>query len=78
MTAPRSIRMTPELLSRLQQRATAHGISGNALATKLLDEGLRVAEHPGVRFRPRISDTRVAAVIVDQMCGRSFGSSTPS
>jgi len=26
-------------------------------------EGLPVAEHPGVRFRPRVSGTRVAAVI---------------
>ncbi len=51
MTTPLSIRFTPSLLARLRQRAHAMtGASAAGLAQRLIDEGLRMADHPGVIF----------------------------
>ena len=52
MTTPLSIRFTPSLLARLRQRANATpGASAAGLAQRLIDEGLRMADHPGVIFK---------------------------
>src|SRR6266849_1418842 len=52
MTTPLSIRFTPSLLARLRQRANAMtGASAAGLAQRLIDEGLRMADHPGVIFK---------------------------
>jgi sarcosine oxidase gamma subunit len=61
MTTPLSIRFTPSLLSRLRQRARAMtGASAAGLAQRLIDEGLRMADHPGVIFKDGPSGRRAA------------------
>ena len=61
MTSPLSIRFTPSLLARLRQRASAiPGASVAGLAQRLIDEGLRVADHPGVIFKDGPSGRRAA------------------
>jgi hypothetical protein len=61
MTTPLSIRFTPSLLARLRQRANATpGASAAGLAQRLIDEGLRMADHPGVIFKAGPSGRRAA------------------
>ena len=61
MTIPVSIRFTPSLLARLRQRANAvTGASVAGLAQRLIDEGLRMADHPGVIFKDGPSGRRAA------------------
>ena len=52
MSTPLSIRFDAALLSRLRRRAASTtGSSVSALAQRLIDEGLRMADHPGVIFK---------------------------
>jgi hypothetical protein len=61
MATPLSIRFTPSLLTRLRQRAHAMtGASVAGLAQRLIDEGLRMADHPGVIFKDGPSGRRAA------------------
>jgi len=61
MTTPLSIRFTPSLLARLRRRArTMTGASAAGLAQRLIDEGLRMADHPGVIFKDGPSGRRAA------------------
>ncbi len=61
MSTPLSIRFTPSLLARLRQRANAMtGASVAGLAQRLIDEGLRMADHPGVIFKDGPSGRRAA------------------
>ena len=61
MTTPLSIRFTPSLLARLRQRANAvTGASVAGLAQRFIDEGLRMADHPGVIFKDGPSGRRAA------------------
>jgi hypothetical protein len=61
MTAPLSIRFDPGLLDRLRRRARAlPGGSVSGLAQRLVDEGLRMAEHPGIAFKDGPSGRRAA------------------
>src|SRR6266700_3230627 len=61
MTTPLSIRFSPSLLARLRQRAHAMtGASAAGLAQRLIDEGLRMADHPGVIFKDGPSGRRAA------------------
>ena len=61
MTTPLSIRFTPSLLARLRQRANATpGASAAGLAQRLIDEGPRMADHPGVIFKNGPSGRRAA------------------
>jgi hypothetical protein len=61
MTTPLSIRFTPSLLARLRQRARAMtGASAAGLAQRLIDEGLRMSDHPGVIFKDGPSGRRAA------------------
>lgn len=61
MTTPLSIRFTPSLLARLRHRANATpGGSVAGLAQRLIDEGLRMADHPGVIFKDGPSGRRAA------------------
>jgi hypothetical protein len=63
MTTPLSIRFTPSLLARLRQRAIATpGASAAGLAQRLIDEGLRMADHPGVIFKDGPSGRRAALI----------------
>ena len=61
MTTPLSIRFTPSLLARLRERANAMtGASVAGLAQRFIDEGLRMADHPGVIFKDGPSGSRAA------------------
>jgi hypothetical protein len=61
MSSPLSIRFDPELLARLRRRAqSVTGSSASALAQRLIDEGLRMADHPGVIFKDGSSGRRAA------------------
>jgi sarcosine oxidase gamma subunit len=61
MTTPLSIRFPPSLLARLRQRANAMaGASAAGLAQRLIDEGLRMADYPGVIFKDGPSGRRAA------------------
>lgn len=61
MSAPISIRFDQRLLDRLRRRAQAiPGATPSGLAQRLVDEGLRMAEHPGVVFKDGPSGRRAA------------------
>ena len=61
VTTPRSIRFDDAVLARLRQHASAEaGGNLSALAHRLVDEGLRMAEHPGIIFKPGPSGRRAA------------------
>jgi hypothetical protein len=58
---PLSIRFDAALLARLRRRAGATaGSTTSALAQRLIDEGLRMADHPGVIFKDGPSGRRAA------------------
>jgi ABC-type ATPase involved in cell division len=61
MTKPTSIRFDEVLLARLRRRAqAAPGASTSALAQRLVDEGLRMADHPGILFKDGPTGRRAA------------------
>ena len=61
MTMPLSIRFDPVLLARLRKRAVAAtGANTSALAQRLVDEGLRMMDHPGVIFKDGPTGRRAA------------------
>lgn len=52
MSSPRSIRFEPEVTERLRSYVSRHpGLSSASVAARLVDEGLRMDEHPGIVFR---------------------------
>jgi hypothetical protein len=55
-----SIRFDAALLARLRRRAAASSATTSALAQRLIDEGLRMADHPGVVFKDGPSGRRAA------------------
>lgn len=51
MSMPLSIRFSPALLARLRRQAdSTPGATPSGLAQRLVEEGLRMAEHPGILF----------------------------
>jgi hypothetical protein len=61
MTMPLSIRFEPALLARLRARASATaGGNTSTLAQRLIDEGLRMADHPGIVFKDGPTGRRAA------------------
>ncbi len=61
MSTPVSIRFDAALLARLRRRALATtGANTSALAQRLVDEGLRMADHPGVIFKDGPTGRRAA------------------
>lgn len=61
MGSPRSVRFDDDLLKRLNRYAAEHpGASVSSLTNRLVDEGLRCEEHPGVTFRSGPSGRRAA------------------
>lgn len=58
MTTPLSIRFDPALLDRLRRRAVARDTTASGLAQRLVDEGLRAHEFPGIVFRDGPSGRR--------------------
>lgn len=64
MSAPLSIRFDPEVLGRLRSRvASIPGATPSGLAQRLVDEGLRMAEHPGVVFRDGPAGRRPSLIV---------------
>lgn len=64
MTAPLSIRFDPHVLERLRRRASSlPGATPSGLAQRLVDEGLRQAEFPGVVFKDGPSGRRAALAL---------------
>ncbi|MEJ2866766.1 hypothetical protein WCD74_03260 [Actinomycetospora sp. OC33-EN08] len=64
MTSPLSVRFDSEVLARLRQHAAAvPGATASGLAQRLVDEGLRMADHPGVVFRDGPAGRRPALVV---------------
>jgi hypothetical protein len=61
VTTPLSIRFDQGLLARLRRRAAAAaGGNASALAQRLIDEGLRMTDHPGVIFKDGPAGRRAA------------------
>jgi hypothetical protein len=61
MSAPLSIRFDEGVLARLRRRAQATpGATPSGLAQRLVDEGLRMAEHPGLLFKDGPGGRRAA------------------
>jgi hypothetical protein len=64
MSAPLSIRFDQEVLARLRQRAASvPGATASGLVQRLVDEGLRMADHPGIVFRDGPAGRRPALVV---------------
>ncbi|MDR2214941.1 MAG: hypothetical protein LBE59_03755 [Nevskiaceae bacterium] len=51
MTTPLSIRFDADVLERLRHRAESRATTPSGLAQRLVDEGLRSQEFPGIVFR---------------------------
>jgi hypothetical protein len=63
MSTPRSIRFDPAVEDRLVAYAARHpGVSTSSVAARLVDEGLRMDEHPGVMFRAGPTGRRACLV----------------
>ena len=61
MSSPLSIRFDPRLLERLRRRTqSTPGATTSGLAQRLVDEGLRMGDHPGVVFKDGPSGRRAA------------------
>lgn len=64
MPAPLSIRFDPGILDRLRRRAgRSPGATPSGLAQRLVDEGLRQGEFPGVVFREGATGRRAALAL---------------
>lgn len=64
MTVPMSIRFDRDVLARLRRRAAAlPDATPSGVAQRLVDEGLRMADHPGVAFRDGPAGRRAALVV---------------
>ena len=59
-TVSRSFRLAGSLVEALQERARERGESANALAERLIDEGLRREQHPLIAFRDGAAGRRAA------------------
>ena len=56
-----SVRFDEAVLERLRRRArTVSGLTPSGLAQRLVDEGLRMAEHPGIVFKDGPAGRRAA------------------
>lgn len=63
MTSPRSVRFEDTTLERLTAYAARHpGLSGASAAALLVEEGLRMDEHPAVVFRDGPGGRRAVVV----------------
>jgi hypothetical protein len=62
MTRPTSLRLPADVRARLERHAAASDERAASLAVRLIDEGLRMSEHPGIVFRTSPLRGRVAAL----------------
>jgi hypothetical protein len=57
---PFSMRLSPEALQRLEALARRRGQSKSRVAETLIDEGIRMEDHPGIVFRDGPTGRRAA------------------
>ncbi len=57
-----TLRLQPKLTAALKRQAAKEGLSQTAMAERYLEEGIRVAEHPGIVFRGGPAGRRAAIV----------------
>lgn len=62
MITPTSMRLPADLKARLEELAEEEGSSVSAVAQRLLEEGVRMASHPGVVFRTGPAGRRAGLV----------------
>ncbi len=62
-STPLSIRFDPELLDRLRRGAVGRDTTPSGLAQRLVDEGLRAQEFPGIVFRDGPSGRRAGLAV---------------
>ena len=62
MAHPTSLRLPDAVKDRLDQRAAAEREPASSLAVRLIDEGLRMADHPGTAFHASTVHGRVACL----------------
>jgi uncharacterized protein (DUF433 family) len=60
---PFSIRMSPRTLARLDVGAQRRGEAKSRTAERLIDEGLRIEDHPGIVFKDGPTGRRAALVM---------------
>jgi sarcosine oxidase gamma subunit len=60
---PFSIRMSEQTLARLDLGAQRRGEAKSRTAERLIDEGLRMADHPGIVFRDGPAGRRAALAV---------------
>lgn len=63
MSHPTSLRLPQPVKDRLDRIAAARQEAPSALAVRLIDEGLRIAEHPGIAFHDSPTHGRVACLV---------------
>lgn len=63
MTRPTSLRFPDGVRERLQRAADLGQESASSLAVRFVDEGLRMAEHPGIGFHDSFVHGRVATLV---------------
>lgn len=59
---PTSLRLPEPVKERLDETAARSRQKPSSVAVRLIDEGLRMAEHPGVTFHDSLAHGRVAAL----------------
>lgn len=62
MSTPLSIRFDPAVLARLRRDAASRDTTPSGLAQRLVDEGLRSQEFPGIVFRDGPSGRRAGLI----------------
>ena len=60
---PTSIRLPQPVKDRLEQLAIRRSDTPSAVAVRLIDEGLRMTDHPGILFHDSRAHGRVAALV---------------
>lgn len=83
--APFSARLDAGVLARLKALSAREGVTASELAERLLDEGLRAAELPGIVFRPGPTGRRaglhggpdVWEIVRDVRAARAAGEKDP-
>ena len=63
MTTPTSLRLPTDVRDRLDRVATERGERSASLATRLIDEGLRMAEFPGITFKDSAASGRIPSLM---------------
>jgi len=62
MTHPTSVRLPEPVKNRLDRHAARNHERASSLAVRLIDEGLRMEDHPGVAFHDSSTHGRVACL----------------